>query len=198
MAGDRSRYGLTVSALGAVLLAVAVFLPWYGVGLTNAGVALVQQTGDHFVAQFGNAALQAQLGGFHGAVQSLAGVQLGSVTGHDSVKGIAVVLLVLAGLGMLDAMLPLARAAGAVPQGAGGAVVLLGLLAAACVVFRMVSPPAPDGNVFALTLREGPWLALLGALMMALGGLWPRSIRTLGLSDGGSDVWASLSGWTPS
>jgi hypothetical protein len=35
MPADRSRYGLLVSALGATTLAVAVFLPWYGV--TRAG-----------------------------------------------------------------------------------------------------------------------------------------------------------------
>ncbi|MHB8531815.1 MAG: hypothetical protein ACYDC2_03750 [Solirubrobacteraceae bacterium] len=193
-----------VSALGAVLLAVSVFLPWYAVSLTGTGVALVQQAGDHLAAQFGNAALQAQLGTFHGAVQGLAGVPLGSVTGHDSLKGIAVVLLVLAGLGMLDAMLPLARAvpqrraqAGAVPQGAGGAVVLLGLVAVACVAYRMVSPPVPNGNALALSLREGAWLSLLGGLMMGLGGLWPRSMPVLGLGESG-EVFASRSGWTPS
>ncbi|HEY0516011.1 MAG TPA: hypothetical protein VGD00_02720 [Solirubrobacteraceae bacterium] len=197
MAGDRSRYGLLVSALGAVLLAVSVFLPWYGISLTNAGVTLAQQAGDHLVAQYGNAALQAQIGGFHGALQSLAGVQLGSVSGHDATKAIAVVLLILAALGMLDAMLPLARAGGA-PQGAGGAVVLLGLIAAAFVLFRMISPPSPAGDVLALSLREGTWMALFGSLMMALGGLWPRAIPALGLTDGGEDVFASLSGWTPS
>src|SRR6478735_629050 len=35
MDADRSRYGLLVSALGATTMAVAVFLPWYGV--TRAG-----------------------------------------------------------------------------------------------------------------------------------------------------------------
>ena len=204
MTGERSRYGLFVSALGAVLLSISVFLPWYGVSLTSSGVALVQQTGDRVAAQFGNAALQSQLPSFHGAVASLAGAQIGSLTGHDAIKGIAIVLLVLAGLGMLDAMLPLVRAvpqrgaqAGSVPQGAGGAVVLLGLVAAAFVAFKMVMPPSPAGEALALSLREGAWLALLGALMMALGGLWPRTIPAIGLGEGG-DVFASLSGWTPS
>jgi hypothetical protein len=200
MAGDRSRYGLLVSALGAMLLAVSVFLPWYGLSVTGAGIALAQQLGDHIASEFGNAALQAHLAGFHGALQGLAGVQLGSVSGHDSLNGLAIVLLVLAGLGMLDAMMPLARAAGAVPEGAGGAVVLLGILAAACVIFRMVSPPVPDGHLLTLSVREGAWLALLGSLMMALGGLWPRAMPTisLGESQSGSDAFAALSGWTPS
>ena len=45
MVGERSRYGLLVSALGAVLLAVSVFLPWYGVSFTANGIALAQQGG---------------------------------------------------------------------------------------------------------------------------------------------------------
>jgi hypothetical protein len=32
IAGERPRYALVLSALGAVALAVAAFLPWYGVG----------------------------------------------------------------------------------------------------------------------------------------------------------------------
>jgi hypothetical protein len=39
MAGDRPRYGSLVSALGAILLAVSVFLPWYGVSFTAHGIA---------------------------------------------------------------------------------------------------------------------------------------------------------------
>ena len=58
MAGDRSRYGLLVSALGAIVLALSVFLPWYGVSFTASGIAVAEQAGDQFAAQFGNAALQ--------------------------------------------------------------------------------------------------------------------------------------------
>ena len=43
MAGERPRYGLLVSACGAILLAVSVFLPWYGLTFTASGVAFVQQ-----------------------------------------------------------------------------------------------------------------------------------------------------------
>jgi hypothetical protein len=41
----RSRYGLLISALGATLLAVAVFLPWYGTSRpAGAGTALASST----------------------------------------------------------------------------------------------------------------------------------------------------------
>jgi hypothetical protein len=199
MTNERSRYGLFVSAVGAVLLAIAVFLPWYSVSLTQAGTAAVSQFGEQFASQFGNAAMQSYVGGLHGTIAQLAGRQLGAVSAHQVLRDMNVVLLVLAGLALLDSLLALARSGPAGPQGAGGAVVLLGLLASACVVFRMLVPPTPGGDLVALSLREGAWLALLGSLMLALGGLWPRVVQPeSGSEDRGLDVWASLSGWTPS
>ena len=52
------------------------------------------------------------------------------------------------------------------PDGAGGSVVLLGAVAAACVLFRMLDPPARLEAILSLSLREGAWLALLGSLAM--------------------------------
>lgn len=120
MPGDRSRYGLFVSALGAVVLAVSVFLPWYG---------------------------------------------------------LSIVLLALAALAMLDALLALARHGAPVPGGAGSSVVLLGAVAAVCAIYRMIELPAAAG-LLALSSREGAWLALLGALTMVLGGMWPRRVHS--------------------
>jgi hypothetical protein len=198
MTADRSRYGLLVSALGAILLAVAVFLPWYGISLTATGISFVQQLGDQFASQFGNASLQSYVGELHGSLSGLAGQQLGAVSAHQVLKDSNVLLLVLAGLALLDALFPLARAASAVPDGAGGAVVLLGAIACACVVYRMIEPPTPAGGVVSLSLREGPWLALLGSLLMVVGGLWPRTFSlSSSSSTGGADLWSSLSGWTP-
>jgi len=147
MAGNRSRYGLMVSAFGAVVLIVSVFLPWYEVAVTahaSAGVA--------------------------------AGHGLALVTGHRALHEVNIVLLVLAALAILDALVPLARADGPLPGGAGGAVVLLGAIAAAFVLYRMLAPPAPSLGFTELSLREGAWLALLGSLAIVLGGMWPRSI----------------------
>lgn len=199
MDGERSRYGLFVSALGAILLGVSVFLPWYGVSLTSAGAALVSHVGDQFAVQYGNASLQSLTGSFHGTIASLAGRQLGALSAHQALKEINVILLILAGLALFDALVPLARNASDVPEGAGGAAVLLGLVAGLLVGYRMVSPPDPAGGFLSLSLREGAWLALLGALTMALGGLWPRVVVPDASSEsaGASDIWANLSGWTP-
>jgi hypothetical protein len=200
MSADRSRYGLLVSSVGAILLAVAVFLPWYGLSLTASGVAFVQRLGDQVVAQYGNAALQGYLGPLHANIGSLAGQQLAAVSAHQVLKDLNIVLLVLAGLALLDALLPLVRAA-ALPDGAGASLVLLGSVASACVLYRMIVPPAPTGGeLLSVSLREGSWLALLGSLMMLAGGLWPRTKASTSDDAGQARLegnWSALSGWTP-
>jgi hypothetical protein len=161
MAGNRSRYGLLVSALGAIVLAVSVFLPWYGMSVT-------------------------------------AHHQLTAVSAHQALRDLNIVLLVLAGLAMLDALFPLARSVSSVPDGAGASVVLLGTVATVCVLYRMVDPPTPPGDLVALSLREGAWLALLGSLTMVLGGLWPRRVPSPAASDvRAHTAWSGLSGSTP-
>ena len=199
MVGNRSRYGLAVSALGAIVLAVSVFLPWYGVSFTAAGIASAQHFGEQVVAQYGNASLQSLLGSAHQQLGSLAGQQFTALSAHQVLHDMNIFLLVLAGLAMLDAILPLARSDGSMPAGAGGSVVILGSVAALCVIYRMVDPPTPSGNLLALSLREGSWLALLGSLAMVLGGLWPRAVSSSSSADvQAGSAFAQLSGWTPS
>jgi hypothetical protein len=198
MVGDRSRYGLAVSALGAIVLAISVFLPWYGLSFTSAGVAFAQQVGDQVAAQYGNATLQSLVSSAHPALAGLAGQQFAALSAHQALHDLNIILLVLAGLAMLDAILPLARAEVSLPAGAGGSVVVLGSLAAVCVLYRMVDPPAPAGNLISLSLREGSWLALLGSLAMILGGLWPRAVSAPKALDAQvQGAWSGLSGWTP-
>jgi hypothetical protein len=149
MAGERSRYGLLVSAFGALVLIASVFLPWYEVAFalhTSAGAS------------------------------ASAGHRLGLINAHRALREVNVVLLVLAALAILDVLAPLARTGGPLPGGAGGSVVLLGTVAAAFVLYRMLAPPAQILGVVELSLREGAWLALLGSLAIALGGMWPRGV----------------------
>ncbi|MCW3068286.1 MAG: hypothetical protein JWL67_911 [Solirubrobacterales bacterium] len=199
MAGERSRYGLVVSALGAVLLGVSVFLPWYGVSFTASGIAAVQQIGDQVAAQFGNATLQSYVGGFHARLGALAGQQFLALSAHQALKDLNIVLLVLAALALLDALVPLARHASRVPEGAGASLVLLGSVASACVLYRMLVPPMLAGGLVSLSLREGAWLALLGSLMMVGSGVWSR-FSSIGRGSPGqlnASAWSGLSGWTP-
>jgi hypothetical protein len=134
-----------MSALGAVVLAVAALLPWYRVS------SIVHAVG----------------------ARSVGARSLGVISSHQALPDMRILLLVLAGLALLDTLLPLARTGGPVPGGAGGSVALLGTVAALCALYRIVDPPGLSGDVAALSLLAGPWLALLGSLAMLLGGVWP-------------------------
>jgi len=198
MADERSRYGLMVSALGAILLAVSVFLPWYGISFTAAGVAAAQQISQQVITEFGNSALQSSTSGLHASLGGLAGHQIAAVSAHQVLKYLNVVLLVIAGLALLDVMLPLARPLPSIPDGAGGSAVLLGAIAALCIVFRMIDRPAPVQALVSLSLREGAWLALLGAMTMVIGGMWPRvTSAPVSVEKPLEGPWSALSGWTP-
>jgi hypothetical protein len=196
MDADRPRYGPLVATAGAIALAIAVFLPWYGLSLTTGGAALAQQASDQVAAQFGNATLQSYMSRVDARINALAGHELGTLSAHQALTNVSVILLILAGLAIL---LGLARLAGAqqASYGDGGPFVLLGALAAACVLFRMVIRPS-FGELASLSLHAGAWLALAGAAAMILGGLWPRTGGTSKPSSAKlEDAWAELSGWTP-
>jgi hypothetical protein len=197
MDANRSQYGLLVSTLGAIGLAIAVFLPWYSLSLTAGGIAVAQQASHEFVVHYGNPALQSQIGGFyHADLSALAGRQILALSAHQTLHDLNVVLLLLAGIGVLLALIPLARPE--VSTGGGTGLTLVGVLAAGCVMYRMMQPPAPPGGLLSLSLREGSWLALLGSLAIMAGGLWPRRMASRGASpERVRTVWADLSGWTP-
>ena len=190
MTNERSRYGLLVSSLGAALLAGSLFLPWYRMSVTDAGAGAAGRLGTQLGAHVGGT-----LGNLHGTIVALAGQQVGALTAEQALSALPVILLVLAALALVDSLVPLARWGSEVPAGAGGAVVLLGLVASGCVLYRMIAPPAPAGALVALSLREGAWLALLGGLMVALGGLWPARLPAIAPAETfGGDFWASLTG----
>jgi hypothetical protein len=197
MAADRSPIGWLVSALGAIVLIVSVFLPWYALGLSARGIAYVQQVQNEDVQRYGNATLQGELGSMQTHMQALAGKQLVTITAHQAFSTISVVLLVCGGLGVLIALLPLAREISSDFDGTAPWLALLGVIAAACVLYRMAVRPS-ENSVITLSLREGAWLALLGSLGLVAGGLWPRRLRSARASDAAvEDAWSGLSGWTP-
>jgi hypothetical protein len=164
MTGERSRYGLSMSALGAAGLAFAAFLPWYRVS------SIVR-------ASTGSSVQRA----------------LSTISAYHALPYMKAFLLVLVGLALLDAMLPLLRTSGPLPGGAGGSVALPGAMAAACALYRIVDPPVLDGN--AVSLLVGPWLALLASLVMMLGGIWPRRVGSGETADTRMlGVWPGVSG----
>jgi hypothetical protein len=198
MAGQRSRYALLVCAAGAIVLAVSVFLPWYGVSFTASGVAFAQQMGSEVAAQLGSTTLQSYMGELHAHLGGLAGRQFIALSAHQALTNLNVVLLILAGLGCAIALFGLAGPVSASPQSNRAPLALLGGLAAVCVLYRIVDPPAPEGGLLALSVREGAWLALLGSLAMIAGALWPIGSAAPKPADANAqNVWSELSGWTP-
>jgi hypothetical protein len=156
-----------MSALGAVVLAAAALLPWYRV----------------------SSAIHA------GGAQSAATRTLTAVSSHQSLPDMRIFLLILAGLAVLDTLLPLVRTSDPVPGGAGGSVALLGTIAALCALYRIVDPPGLSGDDLALTLLAGPWLALLGSLAMLLGGVWPCRVGSGTRSEASMrGIWPGVQG----
>jgi hypothetical protein len=196
MSGDRPRYGQVVSALGALLLAISVFLPWYGVSFTSNGLAYAQKVGNQVASQYGNATLQSYMSSLHTSLSGYVGHDFVSLSAHQALKTLSVVMLIAAGVGCAIALFALAGSAAA--DANRGALALLGAVAAACVLYRMVAPPAPAGELLALSLREGAWLALIGAVAMIAGALWPRHHAPGQPSQADlQSAWSELSGWTP-
>lgn len=196
MAAERPRYGLLVSALGAVVLAIAVFLPWYGVSFTAHGIDFAQQVGNQAAAQYGNATLQSYMASLHSGLSGLAGHEFLSLSAHQALKTLNVVLLIVGGLGCVIALFALAGSTSG--EANRSSLALLGAVATVCVLYRMIAPPSPSGELFALSLREGAWLALLGAVAMVAGAFWPAGARSpRGQPTEASDAWSQLSGWTP-
>jgi hypothetical protein len=167
MVEDRAR-GPLISALGSAVLAVSMFLPWYAVSITAAGAASAQQQLASVAQQYGNATFQAMANEVGARFGTVAGRPLATVSAHESLKDISVIVLLLAGAALLASLL---RLAGVVEVG-GGPVAFVGLAAALCVLFRMFSPPGTDTGLVSLSLSWGTWVALLGACAIVVGGLW--------------------------
>ena len=174
MNDDRSQLGFLIAALGAATLAVSIFLPWYGVSITASGAASAQQQLATVAQQYGNTTFQAGASQLGAAFSSLAGRQLTTVSAHDALKNISVILLLLAGISLVASLLRLAGISGLLEAG-GGQIALAGGVAALFVLYRMVTPPGAQTDLVSLSLSWGAWLALLSAAAIAAGGLLAAS-----------------------
>jgi hypothetical protein len=199
MSDDRRGYGPLIATASAAMLAVSVFLPWYGVSLTASGTAYFQQVTDTVVTQWGNAALQSQLGAANAHVSELAGHELATLSGHQALKYTSIVLLLLGGVAFLLALLRLVDSPG-LPSSEGSSIVGLGVLATICVLFRIGEPPSAPGQFaeyFSLSLHYGAWLALVSSLGVVLGSVGPRMVSPrAGSARESQNLWSELSGWT--
>ncbi len=167
MARRRAPRGLLVAAVGATVVAVATFQPWYAISLTPAGAAVAQQQLAAVAQQYGNPTLQALAGRMGHRFSAVAGKPIATVSAHDVLKQVSKALLMLAGAALLVALL---RLGGMIDAG-GGWIALVGIIGVLAVLYRMVFVPNPAAGYIALSLTWGCWLALAGACAVALGGL---------------------------
>jgi hypothetical protein len=174
---DGAPVGLLVAALGAAVLAVSVFLPWYGVSITASGAASAQQELTSVAQQYGNTTFQTEASQVGAGFSSLAGRQLTTVSAHQVLGNISPALLILAGVSLVAALLRLAGVTGLLEAG-GGQIALAGSAAALCVLFRMLARPGAQTDFVSLSLSWGIWLALLGAAAIVAGGLFSASNQT--------------------
>ena len=195
MGSRPSRTGLLVSALGGVATVIAVFLPWYGVGITQAGVDFAAGTIARWVPQFAGSALDSQM---RAAGQAVAGHQVAGISAHQAFSSTSTVMAIAAGAAALLALVALARP---VPDllGGSGLVQALGVVAGAIAVWHMVSRPDPAPSFITVSLKPAAWVALVGAVAVVAGTLWPAgdSAGAKSPARDSADVWAELSGWTP-
>jgi len=176
MVNDRSPLGFLIAALGAAVLAISVFMPWYGVTITASGVASAQQELATVAQQYGNPTFQTSANQVGAEFNSLAGRQLTTVTAHQAVKDVSRMLLLLAGLSLLASLLRLAGFSGL--EGGGGSIAVAGSLAVLLVLYRMLSPPGGATDLVSLSLSWGSWLALLSAAAIVAGGILAASTPT--------------------
>jgi hypothetical protein len=197
MIENRLRVGPLAATVGAALLALSVFQPWYTLRLTPAGANSARQTLDSVALQFGNAAFQDQAHSLGSGFSALAGHQLATLSAEQTLHQIHIVLLILAGGAFVAALLLLVDAYQA-SRASGDRIALLGLAATICVLFRMVARPAAQEEILSLSLAWGAWLALASSLAIVAGGLLSREEGGASPSEAAlAKTWDSLSGWTP-
>lgn len=171
MLANRPPRGLLLSALGSAVLAVSMFLPWYSVSITATGAAEAQQQFANAAQQYGNSTMQAMADQIGAGFSAVAGRPLVTLTAHQALKDISVIVLLLAGLALLASLLRLAD----VVEIGGDQIALVGFAAVLCVLFRILSPPDMHTGLVSLSLSWGGWVALLAAIAVVGGALWTPS-----------------------
>jgi hypothetical protein len=178
MADNRAQRGLLISALGAVGLAISMFLPWYSVSITATGAAEAQKQFASVAQQYGNANLRAMADQVGAEFSSAAGHPIATLSAHQALKHLSLLIPLLAGVSLLGSLLRLA----AVSEVSGDQIAFVGFAALLCVLFRLLSPPGTPTDFISLSLSWGGWLALAAAVAIVAGGIWTPSARRSGMS----------------
>ena len=170
MTEPRSAVGPIIAVTAAALLALSIFLPWYGVTITADGAVYAQQALTIAAAQYGNASLQTEANAIGSSLSTVAGRQIATLSAHQVLKNISVLLLLLAALSFLGALIWLTGTSGKT-KASGAQVASIGVVATLLVVYRMIARPGSPLEVYSLSLVWGAWLALLSSMGILVGGL---------------------------
>lgn len=171
MSEDHPPVGLLISALGAAVLAISVFLPWWGVSFTSTGVAVAQEHIAEIAQQYGNTNFQLLVHKHDGELDALAGRQIATVSAHRILTNGNLILLVLAGFALLASFVRLADIRELLPVTSGGLIALAGGLAFAYVFLRMLWAPSDELGLLSLSPSYGIFVAMLSAATVCGGGL---------------------------
>jgi hypothetical protein len=169
-------YGLLISALGAAVLALSVFAPWYGVSITANGADAARAELVAVARQYGNTTFQARANQVGAEFKALEGRQIATVSAHEILKRESWILLLLAGVALLASLLRLVNARGRLAAH-GSQISLLGTAASLVVIIRMVFRPDLPVDFISLSLNWGIWLALLSSAAVFFGGASAESSR---------------------
>jgi hypothetical protein len=170
MVEARAPLGLLIATLGAAVLAISVFLPWYGLSITQPGATAGKRQLVSAAQQYGNTTLEKKVSGVTQRFDSLIGRQLATVSAHQALEHVSLFLLLLAGIALVASLLRLADMRRLL-FATGGQVAFVGGVAAVVVIVRIVRPPGEPGQLIALTLTWGIWVSLLSAAAIVAGGL---------------------------
>lgn len=152
-----------LAGLGSLCLIASTWMTWYAFTFPQSVLDEV----DSFAGQLGPL-----LGGLarQGASALRAAGPIG-LNAHQVFHAIDVELVLLGVLALVVVLSSLTRARPLLAGGDAGAVALLGSIACALVLYRMLKPPGPAGL---LSLRAGAWIALASAATVLAGGLLMR------------------------
>lgn len=164
---QRESTGYSVALLGGIALAASLWLHWYSFRIPAAVIdsadTIARQLGFSQAAVDSNAQLLSQLAPFH-------------VTAWQTMTTIPGVLLAASVVGGGLSLLAISGRASSVAK----LVSVAGAVGAVFVVYRLASPPGPDGI---LHPAFGVWLALGGSLAIVAGGALADRERTERLPD---------------
>jgi hypothetical protein len=174
---DHAPAGLLIAALGAAVLAISVFQPWYGLSITSTGAAMAQQQLAALAQQYGSPALQSEARVVEDKFSSLAGHEITTVSAHQALKHDSIFLLVLAGFVLVASLLRLAGMR-KILFVTGSQIAFVGTLMFFDVFFRFLWRPGDGGEHFvSLSLHWGIFLALMSAAAIVAGGMLAGSDR---------------------